>query len=215
MYDAAKKCLMTPTRQSVILDAHLLKQQGYLGRGLPCPRISASAVNFVRLVNPGFTVDSLKPLKLWVPSALLPPGLVIRGRIQLKKRAKNSSRLGDKKRRKVVSQECSTDYLEGLPESSSMGSATRHLQGSSHVQLESSLSLNTMEGDEKPKLKLWLSGEIIDLTDEDGTGLIPQLNGEVIDLTEEGEDKPETLVGGIGVRSTTPWVDGDYIDLTI
>jgi len=61
----------------------------------------------------GFTVDSLKPLKLWVPSFLLPPGLVNWGRIQLKKRSKNSSRLGDKKRRKVISREywCSTDCL--------------------------------------------------------------------------------------------------------
>jgi len=175
-------------------------------------QFSRIQVNFVRLVDPGFTVDSLEPLKLWVPSSLLPPGLVIRGQIQLKKRAKNSSRSGDKKRRKVIS---STDCLEGLPESSSMGSASGHLHGSSRVQVENSLSPNTMEGGEKLKSKLWLSRELIDLTDEDGTGLIPQFDGEVIDLTEDGEDKPETLVGGIGVRSTTPWVDGDYIDLTI
>jgi len=99
-----------------------------------------------------------------------------------------------------------------------MGSASGHLQGSSHVQLlETSLSLNLnmMEAGTKPKPKPWLSGELVDLTNEDGTGLIPQFNGEVIDLTEEGKDKPETIVGGMCVRSTTPWVDGDYIDLTI
>ena len=72
-----------------------------------------------------------------------------------------------------------------------------------------------MEAGTKPKPKPWLSGELVDLTNEDGTGLIPQFNGEVIDLTEEGKDKPETIVGGMCVRSTTPWVDGDYIDLTI
>jgi hypothetical protein len=85
VYDASKKCVTTPTRQSTILNARLMNQQSYLGKGLPCPRISASAVNFVRLMDPGFSVDSLQPLKLWVPSALLPPNLVIQDRIWLKK----------------------------------------------------------------------------------------------------------------------------------
>ena len=101
MYNASKKCLTTPTRQSKILGTRLLNQQGYLGKGLPCPRILASAVNFVRLIDPGFTVDSLQPVKLWVPSSLLPEGLVIQGRIQRKKRAKNASWVGGEKRRKV------------------------------------------------------------------------------------------------------------------
>jgi hypothetical protein len=162
-------------------------------------------------VDPGFTIDSLKPLKLWVPSSLLPPGLVIQGKIRVKKRAKNASRIGDKKRRKVISRESSTECLE-RPESSSMGSVRGYPQASSHVQVVNSLSLNMMEGGEKPKAKLWLGGELIDLTEEDGAGVIPQFDGEFIDLTEEGEDKPETSVGR---RSTTPWVDGDCIDLTI
>ena len=58
-YDASKKCLMTPGQQSNILNAHLLNQQGYQGKGLLCPRISASIMNFVRLMDPGYTVDSL------------------------------------------------------------------------------------------------------------------------------------------------------------
>ena len=206
MYDAATKCLMTPTRQSTILDARLLKQQGYLGKGLPCPRITASVVNLVRLVDPGFSVNNLQPLKLWVPSSLLPRGLVIQGRIQLKKRAKYALGIGEKKLRKVFSQASSTECVE-MPESSSMA-ASKH-QASSHVQVVNSLSFNMTKGGEKPKAKPCLSGELIDLTHEDGTGSIPQFDGEVIDLTGEGE---ETLVGD---RSATPWVNGDCIDLTI
>ena len=64
MYNASKKCLTTPTRQSNILGTCLLNKQGYQGKGLPCPRISASTVNFVCLIDPGFTVNSLQLLKL-------------------------------------------------------------------------------------------------------------------------------------------------------
>jgi len=213
--------LMTPTRQSAILDAHLLKQQGYLGKGLPCPRISASIVNFVRLVDPGFSINSLQPLKLWVPSSLLPPGLVIQGRIRLKKRAKNASRMGDSNKcRKVIHSKSSTEWLE-QPESSSMGSNREDLdRGQVSLLNDSERTLNQViyaEGGDEIRAKPWLRREVIDLTNEDGAGSVLWFGGEVIDLTEEGEDnlKPETLVGGMGIRSATPWVDGDYIDLTI
>ncbi|KIM35279.1 hypothetical protein M413DRAFT_14647 [Hebeloma cylindrosporum] len=193
MYNAPKKCLMTPTRQSTILDARLLKQQGYAGKGLPCPRISASTVNFVRLIDAGFTVDSLQPVKLWVPDSLLPPGLVIQGHIRLKKRARKASRVGGEKRRKVTSRESSTECLE-KPESSSMGSAgyLDCSQGS--------------EGTSKQVLFPEMEGG-------DECMAIPWFDREVIDLTEEGEDEPKTL-GGMDVRSARPRFDGEAIDLT-
>jgi len=214
-YDASKKCLMTPGRQSSILDARLLNQQGYQGKGLPCPRISASIVNFVRLMDPGYAVDSLEPVKLWVPTALLPKGLVIQGRIQLKKRAKYSVTVGGEKRRKVTSRESSTECLE-KPESSSMGSARGRLN-------RGQVGLNDSEGTSNQLVdRLFEGGDKIKAT---GFKLVPRYDEpEVIDLTEESEDKPETLKyplklvgfrGPMGVRSPTPCVDGDYIDLTI
>jgi len=224
IYNASKKCIMMPSRQSSILDAHLLKQQGYLGRGMHCPRISASVVNFVRLVDPGYAIDDLKPVKLWVPSSLLPEGLAIRlrGRLQLKKRAKMASRVGGEKRRKVTSRESSTEYLERA-ESSSMALTKGHLdrgqvrlndsEGTSN-QVVNRLLLN-MKGGDEIRANPWLERELIDLTEEDGAGLVPRFGGEVIDLTEQGEDELETLGGRMGIRSATPWVDGDYIDLTI
>lgn len=225
-YDASKKCIMTPSRQSSILDARLLKQQGYLGKGLHCPRISASIVNFVRLVDPGYAIDNLEPVKLWVPNSLLPEGLAVQGRLRRKKRATKALMVGGEKRRKVANKESSTEYLE-QPESSSMGSTRGHLdcgqvrlndsEGTPN-QVVSRLFLD-VEGGDKIRANPWSGRELVDLTGEDGAGLVPRFGGEVIDLTEEpseeGEDKLETLVVGMGVRSATPWVDGDYIDLTI
>jgi hypothetical protein len=78
---------MTPSRQSSILDAHLLKQQGYLGKGLHCPRISASIVNFVRLVDPGYAIDKSGASKAMDSELSSTGGLAIQGRLRRKKRA--------------------------------------------------------------------------------------------------------------------------------
>jgi len=185
-------------------------------------------VNFVRLLDPGYAIDNLEPVNLWVPISLLPEGLAIQGRLQWKKRAKKASRVGGEKRRKVTSGESSTECLE-QPETSSMGSK-RGVLDCGQVRLNDSEGTSNQvvdrlfEGGNKIKAKRWLSGE---LANEDGVGFksVPRYDGpKVIDLTEEGEDKPETLKyplklvgfrGPMGVRSPTPWVDGDYIDLTI
>jgi hypothetical protein len=71
--------------------------------------------------------------------------------------------MGDKKRRKVISRESSTEWLEKL-ESSRMGLMD---EASSHVRAIDSVSLEMMEECSRAKAKLWWSGELIDLTEGD------------------------------------------------
>jgi len=77
IYSKVPKRLGTPNRLADILEAKRVQvTMDGIPQGEPEPRLLVSVTNFIRLMNPTFSIDNIEPMTVWVPEAFLPSGII-------------------------------------------------------------------------------------------------------------------------------------------